>query len=372
MKIAVAMSGGVDSSAAAAMLKDEGHELVGFTMQLWDQRRGLTLDADGEPLPSRCCSLDDVYDARRVAEELGFPFYVLNLEREFERDVVEPFVQSYLGGETPIPCVACNSRLKFASLDRLAQSLGCDKVATGHYARVEYDAAAGRYRLLKGRDARKDQTYFLWELTQEQLSRALFPLGELSKPEARAAARRHGLGVAEKAESQEICFVPDGDYAGFIERYLEAEGRGAEKPVGGEIVDARDEVLGRHEGVHRYTVGQRRGLGLARPLPLYVVRVEPEAGRVVVGHEDELLAREFTAAGVNWVAFGEPAAPVRADVRVRYRHTEAAATITPLGEGRVRVRFDEAQRAVTPGQATVFYRGDEVVGGGWIVKDSRQ
>jgi tRNA-uridine 2-sulfurtransferase len=369
MKIAVAMSGGVDSSAAAAMLKDEGHELVGFTMQLWNQRRGLSVDADGEPLPSRCCSLDDVYDARRVAGELGFPFYVLNLEREFERDVVEPFVQSYLGGETPIPCVACNSRLKFASLDRLAQSLGCEKVATGHYARVMFDEAAGRYRLLKGRDARKDQTYFLWELTQAQLSRALFPLGELSKSEAREAARGHGLSVAEKAESQEICFVPDGDYAGFIDRYLEAEGRGGEKPAGGEIVDADGRALGRHAGVHRYTVGQRRGLGLSRPLPLYVVRVEADQNRVVVGHEDELLAREFTAAGVNWVAFDEPSEPVRADVRVRYRHREAPATITPLGGGRARVRFDEPQRAVTPGQATVFYRGEEVVGGGWIVRE---
>ncbi len=259
MKIAVAMSGGVDSSAAAAMLRDEGHELIGFTMQLWNQRRGLTLGEDGEPLPSRCCSLDDVYDARRVAEQLGFPFYVLNLERDFERDVVEPFVQSYLEGETPIPCVACNSRLKFASLDRLALSLGCDKVATGHYARVVYDEAARRHRLLRGRDARKDQTYFLWELTQEQLSRALFPLGELHKPEAREAARRHGLSVAEKRESQEICFVPDGDYAGFIDRYLEAEGRGVERPAPGDIVDARRDVLGEHGRVHRYTVAQPRG-----------------------------------------------------------------------------------------------------------------
>ena len=366
------MSGGVDSSAAAAMLKDEGHELVGFTMQLWNQRRGLSVDEHGEPLPSRCCSLDDVYDARRVAEELGFPFYVLNLERDFERDVVEPFVRSYLGGETPIPCVACNSRLKFASLDCLARSLGCDRVATGHYARVSYDEGAKRYRLLKGRDARKDQTYFLWELTQEQLSRSMFPLGELSKPEARAEARRHGLYVAEKRESQEICFVPDGDYAGFIDRYLEAEGREDEKPGGGEIVDARGRVLGEHGGVHRYTVGQRRGLGLSRPLPLYVVRVEAEGNRVVVGGEDELHASEFNAAGVNWVAFDEPRGEVRADVRVRYRHAEAPATITPLGDGRVRVRFDEPQRAITPGQATVFYRGDEVLGGGWIVKGSRQ
>jgi tRNA-specific 2-thiouridylase len=372
MKIAVAMSGGVDSSAAAAILKDEGHELVGFTMQLWNQRRGLSLDADGEPLPSRCCSLDDVYDARRVAEELGFPFYVLNLERDFERDVVAPFVESYLGGETPIPCVACNSRLKFASLERLARSLGCDKVATGHYARVAHDEAAGRHRLLRGRDARKDQTYFLWELTQEQLARAMFPLGEMEKAEVREAAREHKLYVAGKKESQEICFVPDGDYAGFIDRYLEAEGREHDAPPRGEIVDAGGRVLGEHGGIHRYTVGQRRGLGLARELPLYVVRVEPESNRVVVGHEDELLCTEFEAAGVNWIAFDEPSEPVRADVRVRYRHTEAPALITPLGPARVRVTFDEPQRAVTPGQATVFYRGEEVVGGGWIAKNSKE
>jgi tRNA-specific 2-thiouridylase len=369
MKIAVAMSGGVDSSAAAALLRAEGHELVGFTMQLWNQRRGLSVGEDGEPLPSRCCSLDDVYDARRVAQELGFPFYVLNLERDFERDVVEPFVKSYLEGETPIPCVACNSRLKFASLDRTALSVGCEKVATGHYARVRHDEAAGRYRLLRGRDARKDQSYFLWELTQGQLSRSLFPLGEMTKDEVREVARRQGLYVAEKRESQEICFVPDGDYAGFIDRYLEAEGREEERPARGEIVDTEGRVVGEHEGVHRYTVGQRRGIGVSRPLPLYVVRVEPESNRVVVGHDEELLSNEFTAAGVNWVAFDEPSEPFAADVRVRYRHKEAPATITPLGRGRARVRFAEPQRAVTPGQATVFYRGEEVLGGGWIVRE---
>lgn len=369
MKIAVAMSGGVDSSAAAAILREQGHELVGFTMQLWNQRRGLSVDEHGEPMPSRCCSLDDVYDARRVAEELGFPFYVLNLEREFERDVVEPFVQSYLEGETPIPCVACNSRLKFASLDRTALSVGCEKVATGHYARVSFDEESSRYRLLRGRDARKDQSYFLWELTQEQLSRSLFPLGEMSKDEARDAARRHGLNVADKRESQEICFVPDGDYAGFIERYLEAEGREDERPARGEIVDTAGRVVGQHEGVHRYTTGQRRGIGVPRQLPLYVVRVEPETNRVVVGESEELLSAEFTAAGVNWISFEEPREPVRADVRVRYRHQESPAIITPLPDGRVRVCFDAPQRAVTPGQATVFYRGDEVMGGGWIVRE---
>ncbi|HSS22628.1 MAG TPA: tRNA 2-thiouridine(34) synthase MnmA [Pyrinomonadaceae bacterium] len=372
MKLAVAMSGGVDSSAAAAILKAEGHELVGFTMQLWNQRRGISTDENGDPLPSRCCSLDDVYDARSVAEELGFPFYVLNLEREFERDVVQPFVASYLSGETPIPCVSCNSRLKFASLDQLAASLGCDKVATGHYARVEFNETANRYRLLRGRNLDKDQSYFLWELTQDQLSRALFPLGEMSKPEVREVARDNKLAVAEKSESQEICFVPDGDYAGFIDRYLAAEDEADRLPGAGEIVDTTGVVLGQHSGIHRYTIGQRRGIGIAAEQPLYVVNIETARNRVVVGKQDGLLRSEFTATGVNWVAFDQPTTPVRAEVRVRYRHMPAPATITPLENGRASVIFDEPQRAITPGQATVFYRGDEVVGGGWIVRTQEQ
>ena len=373
MKIAVAMSGGVDSSAAAAILKDQGHELVGFTMQLWDQRRGINVDENGDPLPSRCCSLDDVYDARRVAEELGFPFYVLNLERDFDRDVVQPFVSSYLNGETPIPCVSCNSRLKFASLDRLALSLGCEKVATGHYARVEFDPTTNRYKLLRGKNYDKDQSYFLWELTQPQLSRALFPLGELSKPEARDAARQHGLrGVSEKKESQEICFVPDGDYAGFIDRYLEAENSTDRLPGAGEIVDMNGHVIGRHEGIQRYTIGQRRGIGIADEKPLYVLSLDANRNRVTVGSAEELLTSEFTSAGVNWIAFDRPQEPVLAEVRVRYRHTAAAATITPADDSRAHIIFDEPQRAITPGQATVFYHGDEVVGGGWIIRSSKQ
>lgn len=368
MKIAVAMSGGVDSSAAAAILKDQGHELVGFTMQLWNQRRGISVDENGEPLPSRCCSLDDVYDARRVAEDLGFPFYVLNLEKDFERDVVQPFVNSYLSGETPIPCVACNSRLKFASLDKLAVSLGCEKVATGHYARVDFDQTSNRHRLLRGRDPHKDQSYFLWELTQDQLSRALFPLGELSKSDARQAARDNELAVAEKKESQEICFVPDGDYAGFIDRYLEAEQQTDRLPGAGQIVTTAGEVIGEHSGIHRYTIGQRRGIGIAQPRPLYVLGIDATMNQVIVGGDDELLRDEFTAAGANWIAIDNPSEPVRAEVRVRYRHTAAPAIINPLPNNRVRVKFDEPQRAITPGQATVFYRGDEVVGGGWIVK----
>ena len=366
------MSGGVDSSAAAAILKAQGHELVGFTMQLWNQRRGISVDENGEPLPSRCCSLDDVYDARRVAEELGFPFYVLNLEREFESDVVQPFVASYLNGETPIPCVACNSRLKFASLDRLATSLGCERVATGHYARADFDPATNRYRLLRGLDPQKDQSYFLWELTQDQLSRSLFPLGEMSKSEAREAARRNGLAVAEKAESQEICFVPDGDYAGFIDRYLESEDELERLPGTGEIVNARGEVMGMHTGIHHYTIGQRRGIGVSGAQPLYVLGIDSIQNRVVVGHQEDLLSDEFTAAGVNWIAVDDPTEPVRAKVRVRYRHAAALATITPLPDNRASIKFDEPQRAITPGQATVFYRVDEVIGGGWIVKTMGQ
>lgn len=364
------MSGGVDSSSAAALLKEQGHELVGFTMQLWNQRRNVNVDENGDPLPSRCCSLDDVYDARRVAESLGFPFYVLNLEKDFEESVVNPFIDSYLSGETPIPCVACNSRLKFASLDKLALSLGCDKVATGHYARVEYDEAAGRHRLFRGKNHWKDQSYFLWELNQDQLSRAYFPLGEMMKSEVRDIARDANLYTADKAESQEICFVPDGKYSEFIDRYLDHEGRTAEIPAAGDIVNTRGETIAEHSGIHRYTVGQRRGLGIAHEKPLYVVKIERLKNRIVVGEKEELLSGSFTARGVNWVAFDEPNQPVRADVKVRYRHKPVRATIEALEGNRAKIVFDEPQPAITPGQATVFYEGDEVVGGGWIERQT--
>jgi tRNA-specific 2-thiouridylase len=354
MRIVVAMSGGVDSSVAAALVLRSGAEAVGVSMQLYDRREG----ASGEGFGS-CCSLDDLHDARRVARALGIPHYIMNFERQFERQVIGNFVGEYARGRTPLPCARCNSDLKFATLLERARGLGADAVATGHYARVDTDPLTGQFRLRRGRDETKDQSYFLFGLTQDQLADARFPVGELTKLEVREHARELGLTVADKAESQEICFVPDHDYAALVARRAPNAG-------GGSIVNASGQVLGQHAGIHRFTVGQRKGLGVAAGQPLYVLELRPGTREVVVGSADALENDELVAADVNWIRGIPPTAAVSATVQIRHRHRAASATVTPLDGGRARVNFEEPQRAIAPGQAAVFYEGDVVLGGGWI------
>jgi tRNA-uridine 2-sulfurtransferase len=363
--IAVAMSGGVDSSTVAAMLRADGHQVIGLTMQLWNQRRLAGHPGMPEAVQGRCCSLDDVYDARRVAETLGIPYYVVNHEDRFERDVVRPFVDEYLSGRTPIPCSLCNNHLKFDQLLIVAQQIGADAVATGHYARVEFDENRRRWLLKRAADLAKDQSYFLFGLTQEQLSRTMFPLGEMTKPQVRDLARLHGLALAEKPDSQEICFVPGGDYKKFLDAYLAEQGETL-PDTAGELVTTNGEVLSRHDGIHNFTVGQRKGLGVATGTPLYVLQIKGDERQVVVGSQENLYSKILRTRRTNLISIDKLEGPMRVTIKIRHRHEAAPAVIEPSGPDEILATFDTPQRAITPGQAAVFYDGDLVVGGGWI------
>lgn len=354
-RVLIAMSGGVDSSVAALLAQRSGYDCMGVLLKLFDGEDGE--DSRGE---RACCSLESAEAARSVANRLGMPFYVFNFSEDFRREVVERFVRAYQQGETPNPCIDCNRFVKLGKLFRRAAELGCDYVATGHYAQVGRDPESGRWVLRKGLDESKDQSYFLYNLNQEQLSRLLLPLGGLTKPQVRALAEEAGFGNAHRQESQDICFVPDGDYAGFIQRYTKNQA------PPGDFVGTSGQVYGRHKGIIRYTVGQRKGLGLSFPQPMYVCGIDPEKNQVVLGEDRELFSSRLTARDLNLIAVEEISRPMRVNAKVRYRHKEQPATVVQTGPDEMEVRFDQPQRAVTKGQAVVLYQGDAVVGGGAI------
>lgn len=355
MRVMVAMSGGVDSSVACALMQEAGHEVIGLTMRLRDTTATERLGQSGS-----CCSPDDIGDAQAVCDQLGVPHYVVDYRDAFKKAVIEPFARSYLEGRTPNPCVLCNDHLKFSALVTRARALGADQLITGHYAQVV--EADGRYALKAAVDPAKDQSYFLFGIRQKALARTRFPLGGMTKDEVRAHARRLGLAVAEKADSEDICFVPDGDYAKVVEQTVGAEA----VPTAGPIVDTEGQILGEHQGVHRFTVGQRKGLGVAAGTRLYVLEVDGPGRTIVVGGAEGLMATGLVASRCNWISGEAPAQPIRCTVKIRYRHTGAEATAYPTEGGGVRVIFDEPQRAITGGQAAVIYQGDQVLGGGWI------
>lgn len=352
-RILVAMSGGVDSAVTAALLAEQGYDVIGMTMHLWDYSARKSRHA------GRCCASEDIEDARRVADHLSIPFYAVNFQDTFFQQVVQPFMDDYVAGRTPSPCVRCNSELKFTELDRVARKLKATHVATGHYVRLNYDPESGRYRIQKAADRNKDQSYFLFELTQEQLSRAMFPLGDFRKPDVRVLADRMKLPVAAKQESQQLCFLQGEPQGNFIQNRI------PNLTLEGEMVDSSGQVIRMHPGIHHFTIGQRRGLGVASGVPQYVVGIDSKTNQVRIGSNDELLRRELKVDRLNWVSIPPPDSEIRASVRIRYKHEESPATISPDGDS-YRIIFDDSQRAITPGQAAVFYRDDLLLGGGWI------